>query len=130
LNLPEASEGSAINGLRLFAELTDGRYPKSLVYFSLMKELTEELTKKYGVELVKKQDEYTSTLMDILPAGTFFTQLQAAKKKAVYYGDTVTADNPEALLLRWKVSDGVYRVIFADLSAGNFSTEELAELEK
>ena len=130
LNLPEASEGSAINGLRLFAELTDGRYPKSLVYFSLMKELTEELTKKYGVELVKKQDEYTSTLMDILPAGTFFTQLQAPQKEAVYYGDTVTADNPEALLLRWKVSDGVYRVIFADLSAGNFSAEELAKLEK
>jgi outer membrane lipoprotein-sorting protein len=130
LNLPEASEGSAINGLRLFAELTDGRYPKSLVYFSLMKELTEELTKKYGVELVKKQDEYTSTLMDILPAGTFFTQLQAPQKEAVYYGDTVTADNPEAVLLRWKVSDGVYRVIFADLSAGNFSAEELAKLEK
>jgi len=130
LNLPEASEGSAINGLRLFAELTDGRYPKSLTYLSLMKELTEELTKKYGVELVKKQDEYTSTLMDILPAGTFFTRLQAAQKEAVYYGDTVTADNPEAVLLRWKVSDGVYRVIFADLSAGNFSAEELAKLEK
>jgi hypothetical protein len=130
LNLPEASEGSAINGLRLFAELTDGRYPKSLVYFSLTKELTEELTKKYGVELVKKQDEYASTLMDILPAGTFFTQLQAAQKEAVYYGDTVTANNPEAVLLRWKVSDGVYRVIFADLSAGNFSAEELAKLEK
>jgi outer membrane lipoprotein-sorting protein len=130
LNLPETSEGTAINGLRLFAELTDGRYPKSLVYLSLIKELSQKLTKKYGIELVAKQDEYTSTLMDILPAGTFFSQLQAAQKEAVYCGDTVTAENPEAVLLRWKVSDGVYRVIFGDLSAGNFSTEELAELEK
>ncbi|MHC4559704.1 MAG: hypothetical protein ACYS80_20625 [Planctomycetota bacterium] len=86
--------------------------------------------KKYGLDIIGKQDEYTSTLMDILPAGTFYTQLVAEEKEAVYYGDTVTAENPEAVLLRWKVSDGVYRVIFGDLSAGNFSTEELAELEK
>jgi hypothetical protein len=126
----EANEGTAINALHLFAELTDGRYPSSLAFMTLMKEISEVLTKKYGIKLVVKQDEYTSAIQNILPVGSFYAQLVGAEKEAVYYGDTVTAENPEAVLLRWKVSDGVYRVVFGDLSAGNFSAEELAELEK
>jgi len=130
INLPEVNEGTAINALHLFAELTDGRYPGSLALMTLMKEITEELTKKYGIKIIVKQDEYTSAIQNILPVGSFYAQLVAAEKEAVYYGDSVTAENPEAVLLRWKASDGVYRVIFGDLSAGNFSAEELAELEK
>lgn len=45
MNLPEVNEGTAINALHLFAELTDGRYPGSLALMTLMKEITEELTK-------------------------------------------------------------------------------------
>ena len=126
----EATEDTAINGLKLFAELTDGRYPSNLALLTLMKEITEELMKKYGMKIIEKQDEYTSELQNILQAGTFYAQLAGAEKEAVYYGDSVTSENPEAVLLRWKVSDGVYRVIFGDLSAGNFSAEELANLEK
>ena len=47
----------------------------------------------------------------------------------MYYGDSVGPDNPEAVLLRWKVSDDQYRVILGDLSTLNVNTEELAELE-
>jgi hypothetical protein len=130
MSLSEANEGTAINALSLFAELTDGRYPGNLAFLTLMKEITEELTKKYGMKIIEKQDEYTNELMNILQVGTFYAQLAGMEKEVVYYGDTVTADNPEAVLLRWKVSDGVYRVVFGDLSAGNFSAEELAELEK
>jgi hypothetical protein len=35
----------------------------------------------------------------------------------------------EAVLLRWKISDDQYRVIFGDLSAMNVTAEQLAELE-
>jgi len=129
LNLPEVNEGTAINALRLFAELTDGRYPGNLALLTLMKEITEELTKKYGIKIIEKQDEYTSALTDILQAGTFYAQLDREDKEAVYYGDSVTTENPEAVLLRWKVSDGYYRVIFGDLSALDVTAEELAELE-
>jgi hypothetical protein len=114
---------------------------------SIMKEVSEELTKKYMKfpekpdnpasamgdmlkEFTEKQGEYTKELTDILKTSTFYTQLASQGKEAVYYGDTVTADDTNKVLLRWKVSDGIYRVIFGDLSAGNFSTEELAELEK
>ena len=126
----EANEDTAINGLKLFAELTDGRYPSNLALLTLMKEITEELTKKYGIKFIEKQDEYTSKLKDILQAGTFYAQLAGAEKEAVYYGDSVTSENPEAVLLRWKVSDDEYRVIFGDLSVGNVTAEELATLEQ
>ena len=56
--------------------------------------------------------------------------MAGAEKEAVYYGDSVTSENPEAVLLRWKVSDDEYRVIFGDLSVGNATAEELAELEQ
>jgi len=129
LNLPETSEGTAINGLRLFAELTNGRYPSNLALLTLMKEITEALTKKYGIKIAVKQDEYTSALVDILQAGTFYVQLAAAEKEAVYYGDSVTAEDVESVLLRWKISDGYYRVIFGDLSTLDVTAEELIELE-
>jgi len=34
------------------------------------------------------------------------------------------------MLLRWKISDNQYRVIFGDLTAADVTAEELAELEK
>jgi hypothetical protein len=125
----EANEGTAINGLKLFAELTDGRYPGNLALLTLIEEITEELTKKYGINIIVKQDEYTSAVTDILQAGSFYAQLVAAEKEAVYYGDSITAEDTEAVLLRWKVSDGVYRVIFGNLTTVDITTEELAELE-
>jgi hypothetical protein len=125
----EANEGTAINALRLFAELTDGRYPGNLALLTLIEEITEELTKKYGINIIVKQDEYTSAVTDILQAGSFYAQLVAAEKEAVYYGDSITAEDTEAVLLRWKVSDGVYRVIFGNLTTVDITAEELAGLE-
>jgi len=132
MNLPEVNEGTAINGLRLFAELSDGQYPSGLAFTTLMKEITEALMEKYGIQFAEKaenKDDYLNAIQNILPAATFYARLVETGKDAVYYGDSVTAENPEAVLLRWKVSEGIYRVVFGDLSTGNFSVEELAELE-
>jgi hypothetical protein len=131
MNLPEVDEGTAINGLRLFAELSDGQYPSGLAFMTLLKEATEALVAKYGVEFAEKEDDYANATLattQILPAASFYAQLVG--KDAVYHGDRVTAENPELVLLRWKVSEGVYRVVFGDLSTGNVSVEELAELEE
>ena len=130
MNLPEVNEGTAINALRLFAELTDGRYPGSLALMTLMKEIPEALVTKYGLRLIEKLDDYTNAIQNILPVGSFYAQLVGAEKEAVYYGDSVTAENPEAVLLRWKISDGYYRVIFGDLTTSDVTTEQLAELER
>ncbi len=62
--------------------------------------------------------------------GMFYMTLIQDKKETVYYGDTVTVQDVEKVLLRWKISDNQYRVIFGDLSTLDVSAEELAELEK
>ena len=48
------------------------------------------------------------------------------------YGDTIDEgpDDAEAVLLRWKVSERQYRVIFGDLSAMEVTAEELGDPER
>jgi len=59
----------------------------------------------------------------------FYGQLVREDKDVVYHGEIVTAKDTIAPLLRWKISDDEYRVIFGDLHIENVSKEELAELE-
>ena len=52
------------------------------------------------------------------------------KKDPAYYGRTVTPKDADKVLLRWKLSDKEYRVVYGDLHAETVSPEKLAELEK
>ncbi|MHC4889626.1 MAG: LamG domain-containing protein, partial [Planctomycetota bacterium] len=60
---------------------------------------------------------------------TFYAGLVTGDKDPAYYGHKVTAEFPEAVLMRWKVEDSNYRVIFGDLTVGDVTPDELAELE-
>jgi len=132
MKLPEVDESTAINGLRLFAELSDGQYPSGLAFMTLMKEISEALVAKYGVEFSEKEDDYANATLaattEILPAASFYAQL--VEKDAAYYGDKVTSDDVDAVLMRWKISEDEYRVIFGDLTTENVAVEDLAELER
>jgi hypothetical protein len=59
----------------------------------------------------------------------FYTTLVQEKKEPAYYGETVTPADTDKVLLRWKISDSEYRVIFGDLRAETVTPEKLAELE-
>jgi hypothetical protein len=124
-----ASEDEAITALRFYAELTQGRYPSGLSIMTFVKEVTETLSKIYGKEITTKQDEYTSKLESTYPILAFYTRLNATSKDVAYYGDKVTAENPKLVLMRWKVKEGIFHVIYGDLSTGDVTPEELAELE-
>jgi hypothetical protein len=50
-------------------------------------------------------------------------------EEVTYYGDNVDPQDSNAVLMQWKLSDGNYRVIFADLREKTVSTEELIELQ-
>ena len=60
----------------------------------------------------------------------FVNGLNAQGKAPAYYGKTVTPKDADKVLLRWKLSDSEYRVVFGDLHAQTVSPERLAELEK
>ena len=68
-------------------------------------------------------------LQPVYPIGLFYMALVEDKKEPIYYGQTVGPDDVEAVLLRWKISDDQYRVIFGDLSTMDVTAEKLAELE-
>ena len=47
----------------------------------------------------------------------------------VYYGDYIDPEDPGAILTRWKLPQGKYRVIFADFGTKIVTAEELVELQ-
>jgi outer membrane lipoprotein-sorting protein len=155
MKMPGMSEADAIEGLSRFAEMA-GRYPKTLNMLELeqeiaalalnkdnqyLKVLTEKMTeemKEMSRTTEMSKDEIRDAIMRksmeyILPLqsiGLFYRALVEDKKEPIYYGESVGPDDADKVLLKWKVSDDQYRIIFGDLSAGNFSPEELAVLEK
>ncbi|MHC4433822.1 MAG: hypothetical protein ACYTBS_18425, partial [Planctomycetota bacterium] len=58
-----------------------------------------------------------------------FGKLEAEGREAVYYGETVTAADSNKVLVRWKLDEGKYRVIFGDLRIEDVSADRLAEWE-
>ncbi len=118
------NEGLAVQGLRIFAEITDGQYPSSLAIVTAVNELWEART---GMKLSKEEIEKGITIQSTC---SFYNALEQADKDVAYYGDRVTADDVDKVLMRWKISEDEYRVIFGDLTTENVTAEDLAKLEK
>jgi len=140
------TEETAIEGLKVWGELL-GKYPEksplqieaddadvgdavlrlaeksetpaALRFKEEMKGLTDEQIKNKLVDF----------LMPIRGLDKFYMALQWYKKDRAYYGKTVTPKDADKVLMRWKVSENEYRVIFGDLHAETVAPEKLAELE-
>ena len=125
---------AVIKGLRGFAEITEGKFPTNLDIMTTAKEIKEALIvlrQKQGKSIKEKPtQEEMENLLSIQGTCLFYRKLVKENKEAAYYGSTVTTQDIEKVLLRWKISDQKYRVIFGDLSTLDVSYEELAELEK
>jgi outer membrane lipoprotein-sorting protein len=150
------SEADAIEGLRLFAEIT-GRYPKNLSMMDVAQEITALTTDFENLpQLVDKLDELkklidqmrqnteisekeirdtimkqTIEMMRPLQSiGFFYMTLVADKTEPVYYGESVGPNDADMVLLKWKVSDDQYRAIFGDLTAEDLTADQWNELER
>ena len=122
-------EGIA-EGLRFFAELTGGRYLSDLSLPTVTRELTEALKAKYGENPMDKlSKEQINRLLKIDFVMGWYRRCASNNMEPAYYGHKVTADNPDAVLMRWRGEDGRYTVIFGDLRIEDVSSEELMELE-
>ncbi len=60
---------------------------------------------------------------------SIYETLQADGKDPVYNGPAVTAADADKVLLRWKLDDSQYRVIFGDLRIEDVTAAQLQELE-
>jgi hypothetical protein len=135
MKMPGLDEASAVEGFRTFAEITDGNYPSLLNMTTLVQEVTEALMKKMNIAKgVKPTDEQTNELMQkmmkIQGIFMFYNDLAQTGKDPAYYGKDVSAGDVNAVLMRWKISEDTYRVVFGDLTAENVTADQLREMEQ
>ncbi|MHC4519038.1 MAG: hypothetical protein ACYTAS_10645 [Planctomycetota bacterium] len=138
------TEETVIQSMKLIAELL-GKYPEGIFDFLGVRDFTTprspfgESETPAATRLREKmkgltEDEIANKLADFLMpirgGAMFYSRLQRDKKEPAYYGKTVTLEDADKVLLRWRLDSGQYRVIFGDLSARTVSAEELAELEQ
>jgi len=132
ITVPAFKEENAIKGLRIFISLA-GEYPDNLDAVSLNKKARkligfniDSLDELADDEKTKLTDE----LMSIMGPAFFYEKLVKDDNDPAYYGQTVGPDDTNKVLMRWKLEDDQYRVIFGDLSVKIVTAKELAELEK
>jgi hypothetical protein len=135
----QINEETAIQGLKIWVELL-GKYPEIITPFNVTDlrsaleksetpaamRLKEEIKGLTDDEIRKKLEDFR---MPIRGLNRFYMVLQWDKKDPAYYGETVTHKDADKVLMRWKVSDNEYRVIYGDLHAETVTPEKLVELE-
>ena len=139
--LKDITEEDAIQGLKLYADLS-GRYPKIANWFPELQYQWSEFEKSETPAALRlkeelkglTEDDKAKRLSDVLmPMGRingFYYWLRRQNKDRAYYGETVTPKDASKVLMRWKLSDSEYRVIYGDLHAETVTPAKLAELEK
>jgi hypothetical protein len=135
-------EEAAIQGLKQCAELigsyltiSEGEGSGWTVVSALEKSETPAAVRlKEQIKELPEMQKLNTVRRAVIPMFEgfmrFYNGLVQDKKDPAYYGKTVTPKDADKVLLRWKVSDSKYRVIFGDLHAETVSPEKLAELEK
>jgi hypothetical protein len=144
---PHITEENALQGLKVLVELL-GKYPENIYHIvpeninddtPTVLRLAEQSETPAALRLKEEikgltDDEINNKLVDFLMPirglGRFYRWLEFDKKDPAYYGKTVTPKDADKVLLRWKVSDKEYRVIFGDLHTQTVTAEALAGLEK
>jgi hypothetical protein len=138
------TEETAIQGLKVWVELL-GKYPEKITrgddtdtVLRLAEKsetpaalrLKEEIKGLTDEEIGNKLVDFLMPIRGLAMFYNTFDVLQSDKKDRAYYGKIVTPKDTDKVLMRWKVSENEYRVIFGDLHTQTVTAEVLANLEK
>jgi len=144
LQMPSYSEQGMIEALQVAAEFT-GRYPATLDSAAVQqlgldigraieagetpaaRQLQEQIKSAGSREAAMRASQ--NRIMKIMVLPVFPRMLATQQAEPVYHGNVVTPNDATLPLMRWKVSDDEYRVIFGDLHAETVSANKLATLE-
>lgn len=108
-----SGEEGAIEGLRAYAALTGGRYPSAPAFDTAASEIRadrDRLEKEglWGPDAIKQLFRYRDF-------SSFYQQLIEDDVEVEYHGDSVRALDYDEVLMRWRLEDGRWRVIYGDL---------------
>jgi hypothetical protein len=122
-----------VKALRRFAQITGGKYPTSLDVMTAMSEvqrafMIERRNRGVSVEQQPTKEEMNG-LLAIQGTCMRYGQLLNENQDVAYYGAKVTAEFPQAVLMRWRVAEDKYRVILGDLTVRDVTAEQLKALE-
>jgi hypothetical protein len=127
VNAENLEEGKQlVDGLKYFAEINDGKYPATLSIRSVVDEIGSIYKAKSNDPSFRIDDAQVSTLKY---GAQYYETLQADGKDPVYNGPAVSAADTDKVLLRWKLDDNQYRVVFGDLRIKDVTAAQLQELE-
>lgn len=116
LKFARPSEETLLNTLKTISELTGGRYTSSLQSVSTLAELPTLLSDSAKEKLHSLGQQGMMQLgVEINAGGMYYMKLVKEGHEPEYFGDSVTAEDADKVLLRWKLDDGQTRVIYGDL---------------
>ena len=128
--IPAFNEENAIMGLKLWANAFE-KYPVNLETIGREYRTLSGLDpNSYKDMSDEERTRKTSEVIQMIAPSLLYKSLVDESKEPVYYGETVRPNDSSKVLLRWKLDEGQYRVIFGDLRVKTVTAEELAKLEK
>ncbi len=75
-------------------------------------------------------EDFLGTLRELREGLLHLRAIAGQDRDVAYYGETVGPDDKDEVLLRWKLDDGRYQVIFGDLHDEVVTAERLGVLER
>lgn len=116
-----------VEGLAYFAKLSGGKYPAKLTVRGILGEVDAIYRKSAsdGAEVQIDDDQ----IVNLKLGADYISRLDMEGNAPAYYGETVTPADAGKVLLRWKLDDGRYRIIFGDLRIEDVTPQRLAQLE-
>jgi len=122
-----ATDVQMVEALAYFAGLSGGTYPTQLTPVAVVSEVSAIYEEQKAAGAPPAIDD--DMIIKLKYAATYVRELADKGKEPVYYGDTVTSADADKVLLRWKLDNGQYRVIFGDLRFDDVDSARLAQLE-
>jgi len=119
-------------GLRLYAKYSGGHYPRvQMLYGDVTR---DEFVKLSGAPYPpQKQEDLSDPRIAMVNNATWgFAHINTILREnadAAYHGKTVGPDDKDKVLLRWKLDDGTYEVIYGDLRSEALPAGRLRVLE-
>ena len=119
MTIPPPTEATLIAGLRQYADATR-QFPLTLDPARVSAEFTVALMTS-GKLAVDPENPLAATLteplMEVAQACAFYGSLVGDGRMPEYFGDAVTPEDVDDVLIQWRTPDGDLRVIYGDLRA-------------